>query len=194
MRIEIIKQGRYFFQGDICFVEEAGCRLVWKDYRKFRGSLMAPVGLYLVARERSILRRLSGRFSPVFMPHPDPLILSMTYIEGRAPTTGDMVPRELIDALLDHLWVSGICHNDLHRSNVVWDGQQVFLVDFTSAIYFPKSMRWAGFSWLHKRDRLHAYKVLRMSGAIAPYAENPRWIRYLQRGWKAIYKKTPAEL
>lgn len=194
MQIDIIKRGRYFFQGDICLVEADGVRSVWKDYRKFRGSLMAPIGVYLVARERAILNRLSGRFAPMYTHYPDALILSMTYIDGRAPTNGDAIPPGQMDALLDYLRESGICHNDLHRSNVVWDGQRISLIDFTSAVYFPKWMRWAGFSWLHERDRLHAYKVLRLSGASAPYAENPRWIRYLQRVWKAVYKRAPVEL
>jgi hypothetical protein len=189
MQIRIIKQGRQFFQGDVIAVEEAGTSAIWKDYRKFRGSPLLLLGLWLVRRERKFLNLMPRGTAPLPLAHPDPLVLAMEKIEGRIPQEGDKDVLPQMEALLSHLYRLGIAHNDLHRSNVLVQDGRFFLIDFAGALAFPSYLRWLGFAWLHQRDRHHAHKLAARCGASIQAAQNPAWLRSLQRMWRLIYKR-----
>ena len=189
MNTHFIKQGRQFFQGDVLAVEEGGMPMIWKDYRKFRGTPLVLLGLWLVRRERQFLNRMPEGTVPVPLTHSDPLVLAMEKIEGRLLKEGDTEVVAHLDTLLAHLWRLGIAHNDLHRSNVLVRDGKIILIDFAGALFFPRHLRWLGLSWLHQRDKTHAYKLAARCGANIQAPRNPTWIRALQRTWRWIYKR-----
>lgn len=86
-----------------------------------------------------------------------------------------------MEYLLSHLQRIEIAHNDLHRSNALVPGRQLFLIDFSGTLSFPSYLRWMGFAWLHHRDRDHAYKLAARCGADIQAPENPMWLRAVQR-------------
>lgn len=189
MQITTLKQGRQFFQADVLLVETESGRAVWKDYRKFGGTPLAPLGRWLVQREAGIVGRLPRGCAPQVMIHPDPLVLSMEYIDGRTPLPGDIGIWASLEEMLLILEQTGIVHNDLHRSNVMILNNRLILIDFTGAILFPRYLRWAGFRWLHQRDTVHAKKIAKRCGCSVEVAPNPAWLRAMQGAWRFVYRR-----
>lgn len=178
----LLKPAKHPFQASVLRVGDQ----VWKDYRAMAHTWRAPLGRWLVRREARAMARLPPGSCPGLIAHADPLVLAMEHVNGRCLAVGDEAQVRQLIALVERMHLSGIVHNDLHHSNVMVRHGQIVLLDFTASIHFPRWLRWAGWSFLAKRDMEHAHKLLARSRGQATPRSGMAW---LARGWKRIYRK-----
>jgi RIO-like serine/threonine protein kinase len=195
----LLKRGERVLEPDVYVSRKDDRPVVVKDYRRYRGTLMALPARFLVRHEAGILRRLDGwKHAPALIGM-GALALGMEFIPGETLSeSAGAVGQEVFDQLqaaLRKLHSEGITHNDLHGTNVVVNAGVPVLVDFTSAWRAP---RWLRHSFVSKQLRRGDWKNLlklrqRVTG-VAPTPEQaariaePRWVRNIRDGWKRFYR------
>ncbi|MEM7705710.1 MAG: lipopolysaccharide kinase InaA family protein [Pseudomonadota bacterium] len=120
--------------------------VVVKSYAR-RIGLIRMLGRYLLSRERRAYRRLEGITGvPELVPDPDPLRLSLRFIESerisneRLAVDGAVVIKHLRRVVAD-MHARGVYHLDLrNQGNVLVDAEgRCYLIDFASSLYLPPS-------------------------------------------------------
>ena len=184
-----IKKGRTW-RPDVFHVNGAGLDQIWKDYRHLAGPIRGRVGRWLFKREQRFLHLVGARGDAPFpMVSPQPLILAMTFIEGRELVQGDDKALESLDTVVARLHRKGMAHNDLHRSNVRVVGERVVLLDFGAAVCLPKVLKPITLL-LQRRDRHHVRKLqARFGSQPLNVPVNPWWVKALQSAWNQLRRK-----
>ncbi len=200
----VLKHGTRFLEPDV-YVARLGARqAVFKDYRRYRRTPLAPLARLLVRREARILDRLSGwGYAPALLGTIGGLVLGMEFIDGHAlgrdvAMASDEVFRRL-KAAVAALHAAGIAHNDLHGSNILVAGGVPMVVDFASALRMPGWLaRSALGRQLRRSDLANVVKMQsRLTGTPPSPAEaavlaEPRWVRAIRSAWKRFYRGSAA--
>ncbi len=201
-RARLLKRGERLLEPDVYVACNDDRPVVVKDYRRYRGTLLALPARLLVRHEAQMLRRLSGwRHAPALIGM-GALALGMEFIPGTTLSESARVDREVFDQLqsaLRRLHAEGITHNDLHGTNVVVSGGVPVLIDFTSAWHTPRWLRHGFLSrQLRRSDWKNLLKLRQRLTGIAPTPEQaarvaePRWVRRVRGTWKRVYRGSRA--
>lgn len=197
----LLKRGERLLEPDVYRTELDGRPAVVKDYRRYRGTPLAPVARLLVRREARVLERLKGwKHAPALLGTLGGLALGMEFIPGDTLSAGVQgVTQEVFDQLqnaLGRLHAAGITHNDLHGTNVVVSAGVPVLLDFTSAWRSPRWLRNGPISrQLRRSDMKNLVKMRqRLTGQrpspeqVALLAE-PGWVQAIRGTWKRLYRR-----
>ena len=198
---ELLKRGERLLEPDVYRARLNGRLAVIKDYRRYRGTALAPLARLLVRREARVLRQLAGwKHAPALLGVIGGLALGMEYVNGQTLSSLQGVDAQIFDQLqkaLDRLHAHGITHNDLHGTNVmVAAGGVPVLIDFTSAWRTP---RWRRNNPIARQLRRSDLKNLlkmrrRVTGEPTPAelavkVAEPRWVQVIRNGWKQAYQR-----
>jgi len=139
---------------------------VVKDYR--RNAFPARwFGRFCLHCEEVALRRLAGvEGVPVFVGRPTPYVLHISLVPGvplarKQPGQVSQVFLQNLTALFDRIHERGVAHGDAHKRNILVDGDNAYLIDFSTAHVqgrFPVLDNWV-FSCVTLLDRERLYKV-----------------------------------
>jgi len=196
----VLKRGTRFLEPDV-YVARLGARqAVFKDYRRYRWTPLAPLARLLVRREARILGRLRGwGYAPALLGTIGGLVLGMEFIDGQVlgrdvAMVSDEVFRRLKSAVAT-LHAAGIAHNDLHSSNILVSGGMPKVVDFASALSMPAWLaRSALGRQVRRSDLANVVKMQsRLTGAAPSRTEaavlaEPHWVRAIRSAWKRLYR------
>ncbi|MNV34630.1 hypothetical protein D3C71_1260570 [compost metagenome] len=93
------------------------------------------------------------------------------------------------------LHAAGITHNDLHGTNVMVSAGVPVLLDFTSALRWPRWLRNSPITrQLRRSDMKNLVKMRQRLTGQRPSAEQaallaePGWVQGLRRTWKRLYR------
>jgi predicted Ser/Thr protein kinase len=196
----LLKRGERLLEPDVYRARINGRATVVKDYRRYRGTVLAPLARLLVLREARVLRQLSGwKHAPALVGVIGGLALGMEYVNGQTLSSLQAADAQIFDQLqgaLDRLHASGITHNDLHGTNVMVAAGVPVLIDFTSAWRIP---RWRRNNPIARQLRRSDYKNLlkmraRATGQktppeLAARVAEPHWVQLIRGGWKRAYSR-----
>jgi len=197
----LLKRGERLLEPDVDRTELDGRPAVVKDYRRYRGTPLAPVARLLVRREARVLERLKGwKHAPALLGTLGGLALGMEFIPGDTLSAGVQgVTQEVFDQLqnaLGRLHAAGITHNDLHGTNVVVSAGVPVLLDFTSAWRSPRWLRNGPISrQLRRSDMKNLVKMRQRLTGQRPSAEQvallaePGWVQAIRGTWKRLYRR-----
>lgn len=197
----LLKRGERLLEPDVYRTELDGRPAVVKDYRRYRGTPLAPVARLLVRREARVLERLKGwKHAPALLGTLGGLALGMEFIPGDTLSAGVQgVTQEVFDQLqnaLGRLHAAGITHNDLHGTNVVVSAGVPVLLDFTSAWRSPRWLRNGPISrQLRRSDMKNLVKMRQRLTGQRPSAEQvallaePGWVQAIRSTWKRLYRR-----
>ncbi|WP_313255190.1 RIO1 family regulatory kinase/ATPase [Stenotrophomonas sp.] len=197
----LLKRGERLLEPDVYRTELDGRPAVVKDYRRYRGTPLAPVARLLVRREARVLERLKGwKHAPALLGTLGGLALGMEFIPGDTLSAGVQgVTQEVFDQLqsaLGRLHAAGITHNDLHGTNVVVSAGVPVLLDFTSAWRSPRWLRNGPISrQLRRSDMKNLVKMRQRLTGQRPSAEQvallaePGWVQAIRGTWKRLYRR-----
>src|SRR5690606_32772941 len=198
--LRMLQHGTRLLEPDV-YVARVGTRqAVFKDYRRYRRTPLAPMARMLVRHEARVLDRLSGwGYAPALLGTIGGLVLGMEFIDGQVlgrdvRMVSDEVFRHLRHAVAT-LHAAGVAHNDLHGANILVSGGVPRVVDFASALLMPA---WLARSPLGRQlvrsDLANVAKLrMRLTGnapsphEVATLAE-PRWVRAIRNAWKRLYR------
>lgn len=198
---QLLKRGERLLEPDVYRARINGRLAVIKDYRRYRGTALAPFARLLVRREARVLRQLAGwKHAPALLGVIGGLALGMEYVNGQTLSDLQAASGEVFDQLqkaLERLHANGITHNDLHGTNVmVAAGGVPVLIDFTSAWRTP---RWRRNNPLARQLRRSDLKNLlkmrrRITGQAIPEelaakVAEPKWVQVIRSGWKSAYSR-----
>ncbi len=200
----MLKHGTRLLEPDV-YVARVGTRqAVFKDYRRYRWTPLAPLARVLVRREARILERLRGwGYAPALLGTIGGLVLGMEFIDGQVlgrdvAMVSDEVFRRLKSAVAT-LHAAGIAHNDLHGSNILVSGGMPHVVDFASALLMPAWLARSPLGrQLRRSDLANVVKLqARLTGTLPSPAEaavlaEPRWVRTIRNAWKRMYRGSAA--
>src|SRR3546814_19910934 len=125
--LRMLKHGTRLLEPDV-YVARVGARqAVFKDYRRYKWTPLAPLARLLVRHEARVLDRLSGwGYAPALLGPVGGLLLGMEFINGRVlghdvAMVSDEVFRQLrsADATLP---AAALAHNDLHPPQTLVTG------------------------------------------------------------------------
>lgn len=198
--LRMLKHGTRLLEPDV-YVARVGARqAVFKDYRRYRWTPLAPLARLLVRHEARVLDRLSGwGYAPALLGTVGGLVLGMEFIDGKVlghdvAMVSDEVFRRLKSAVAT-LHAAGIAHNDLHRSNILVSGGVPMVVDFASALLMPAWLARSPLGrQLRRSDLANVVKLQsRLTGTAPSRADaaalaEPRWVRTIRNAWKRIYR------
>lgn len=198
--LRMLKHGTRLLEPDV-YVARVGARqAVFKDYRRYKWTPLAPLARLLVRHEARVLDRLSGwGYAPALLGTVGGLVLGMEFINGRVlghdvAMVSDEVFRQLRSAVAT-LHAAGIAHNDLHRSNILVSGGMPMVVDFASALLMPAWLARSPLGrQLRRSDLANVVKLQsRLTGTVPSRAEaaalaEPRWVRTIRNAWKRLYR------
>jgi len=198
--VQLLKRGERLLEPDVYCTEFNGQPAVFKDYRRYRGTLLAPVAHLLVRREAGVLRRLQGwKHAPALLGTIGGLALGMEFVPGDTLSSVQHAGQEVFDQLqqaLSRLHAAGITHNDLHGTNIVVSAGVPVLLDFTSALRTPRWLRNGPISrQLRRSDMKNLVKMRQRLTGLAPTPEQaallaePGWVRTLRNAWKRLYRR-----
>lgn len=201
-RARLLKRGERLLEPDVYVACNDDRPVVVKDYRRYRGTLLALPARLLVRHEARMLRRLAGwRHAPALIGM-GALALGMEFIPGTTLSESVQVGSEVFDQLqaaLRKLHAEGITHNDLHGTNVVISAGVPVLIDFTSAWHTPRWLRHGFISrQLRRSDWKNLLKLRQRLTGIAPTpaqaarVAEPRWVRRVRGTWKRVYRGSKA--
>src|SRR3546814_9836439 len=120
--LRMLKHGTRLLEPDVYVARVGPRRAVFKDYRRYRRTPLAPLARLLVRHESRVLERLSGwGYAPALLGTIGGLVLGMEFIDGRVlgrdvGMVSDEVFRRLRSAITT-LHAAGIAHNDLHGAD-----------------------------------------------------------------------------
>lgn len=200
---QLLKRGERLLEPDVYRARINGRLAVIKDYRRYRGTVLAPFARLLVRREARVLRQLAGwKHAPALLGVIGGLALGMEYVNGQTLSSLQAADAQVFDQLhkaLERLHQQGITHNDLHGTNVMVAAGVPVLIDFTSAWRTP---RWRHNNPLARQLRRSDLKNLlklrkRATGAevpseLAASLAEPGWVRVIRQGWKQAYRRFKA--
>ena len=198
--LRILKHGTRLLEPDV-YVARVGARqAVFKDYRRYKWTPLAPLARLLVRHEARVLERLSGwGYAPALLGTIGGLVLGMEFIDGRVlgrdvAMVSDEVFRHLKSAVAT-LHAAGIAHNDLHNSNILVSGGVPKVIDFASALLMPAWLARSPLGrQLRRSDLANVVKMQsRLTGTAPSRAEaavlaEPRWVRTIRGAWKRMYR------
>lgn len=198
--VHLLKRGERLLEPDVYRTEFNGRPAVFKDYRRYRGTLLSPVARLLVRREAGVLRRLQGwKHAPALLGTIGGLALGMEFIPGTTLSALQGAGQEVFDQLqhaLSRLHAAGITHNDLHGTNIVVSAGVPVLLDFTSAWRTPHWLRNGPISrQLRRSDMKNLVKMRQRLTGQGPTAEQaallaePGWVCTLRTAWKRLYRR-----
>ena len=196
---QLLKRGERLLEPDVYRAAIGGRAAVIKDYRRYRGTFLAPLARLLVRREAQMLRRLAGwKHAPALVGVIGGLALGMEYINGQTLSSLQVADGQVFDQLhkaLERLHEQGITHNDLHGTNVVVSAGVPVLLDFTSALRAPRWLRnWPIFRQLRRSDMKNLVKMRQRLTGQQPSAEQaaalaePGWVQAVRNAWKRLYR------
>lgn len=196
----LLKRGKRVLEPDVYRAQINGRAAVIKDYRRYRGTVMAPLARLLVRREAKVLRQLDGwAHAPGLLGVIGDLALGMEQIRGQTLSSLSAANDEMFDQLqsaLKRLHDHGITHNDLHGTNVMVSGGVPVLIDFTSAWRVPRWRRNNPIArQLRRSDRKNLLKMRhRATGKAIPQelaaeVAEPTWVRNIRSMWKRMYRR-----
>ena len=197
---QLLKRGERLLEPDVYRADIHGRIAVIKDYRRYRGTALAPFARLLVRREARMLRQLTGwKHAPALVGVIGGLALGMEYINGQTLSSLQIADAQVFDQLqkaLDRLHEQGITHNDLHGTNVMVAAGVPVLIDFTSAWRTP---RWRRNNLiarqLRRSDRKNLLKMrrrvtgLEVAPELAAQVAEPHWVSVIRTGWKRAYRR-----
>lgn len=200
---QLLKRGERLLEPDVYRAAIDGRIAVIKDYRRYRGTFLAPVARLLVRREARMLRQLAGwKHAPALVGVIGGLALGMEYINGQTLSSLQVADGRIFDQLhkaLERLHEQGITHNDLHGTNVMVAAGVPVLIDFTSAWRTP---RWRRNNPIARQLRRSDLKNLlkmrkRVTGVevppeLAAKVAEPQWVSVIRSGWKRNYQRFKA--
>ena len=197
---QLLKRGERLLEPDVYRAAIGGRAAVIKDYRRYRGTFLAPLARLLVRREAQMLRRLAGwKHAPALVGVIGGLALGMEYINGQTLSSLQVADGQVFDQLhkaLERLHEQGITHNDLHGTNVVVSAGVPVLLDFTSALRAPRWLRnWPIFRQLRRSDMKNLVKMRQRLTGMKPSAEQaaalaePGWVQAVRNAWKRLYRR-----
>lgn len=200
----LLKQGTRLLEPNVYRTHLNGQVAVVKDYSRYRWTLLAPVARLMVRHEAKMLRRLSGwKHAPALLGTLGGLALGMEFIPGDTLSASEMVGQEVFQQLqtaLRKLHSAGITHNDLHGTNVVVSAGVPVLIDFTSAMRFPRWLRRNPvLRQLRRSDEANFQKMRQCLAGVAPTPEEaamtaePAWVSRIRRGYKRFYNRIKGE-
>ncbi|KRG62024.1 kinase [Stenotrophomonas humi] len=197
---QLLKRGERLLEPDVYRIQLEGRPAVVKDYRRYQGTPLSPIARLLVRHEAKVLRRLQGwKHAPALLGTLGGLALGMEYIPGDTLTASVQgVSQEVFDQLqgaLARLHAAGITHNDLHGTNVMVSAGVPVLLDFTSALRWPRWLRNSPITrQLRRSDMKNLVKMRQRLTGQRPSAEQaallaePGWVLGLRRTWKRLYR------
>ena len=197
----LLKRGERLLEPDVYRARINGRLAVIKDYRRYRGTVLAPFARLLVRREARVLRQLAGwKHAPALLGVIGGLALGMEYVNGQTLSDIQAVGSDVFDQLqkaLDRLHADGITHNDLHGTNVmVAAGGVPVLIDFTSAWRTPRWRRNNPIArQLRRSDMKNLLKMRRritgqaIPEELAAKVAEPKWVQVIRNGWKNAYAR-----
>ena len=199
----LLKRGERLLEPVVYRTRVDGRQAVIKDYRRYRGTPLAPLARLLVRREARVLRQLAGwQHAPALLGVVGGLALCMEYVQGQTLSSLPVADGRLFDQLhqaLERLHASGITHNDLHGTNVMVAAGVPVLIDFTSAWRTPRWRRNNPLArQLRRSDRKNLLKMRqRLTGEpippeLAARVAEPGWVRTLRSAWKRTYRRLKA--
>lgn len=199
----LLKRGERLLEPDVYRARLNGRLAVIKDYRRYRGTLLAPLARVLVRREARVLRQLADwQHAPALLGVIGGLALGMEYVKGQTLSSLPAADGRLFDQLhqaLERLHADGITHNDLHGTNVMVAAGVPVLIDFTSAWRTPRWRRNNPIArQLRRSDRKNLLKMRqRLTGEaidaeLAARVAEPGWVRTLRAAWKRGYRRFKA--
>src|SRR5690606_33028926 len=198
--LRMLKHGTRLLEPDV-YVARVGTRqAVFKDYRRYRWTPLAPLARLLVRHEARVLDRLSRwGYAPALLGTIGGLVLGMEFIDGKVlgrevrRVSGEVF-RRLRHAVAT-LHAAGVAHNDLHGANILVSGGVPRVVDFASALLMPA---WLARSPLGRQlvrsDLANVAKLqMRLTGTAPSPREaaalaEPRWVRTIRNAWKRLYR------
>ncbi|MGX9718676.1 kinase [Stenotrophomonas acidaminiphila] len=197
----LLKRGERLLEPDVYRTELEGRPAVVKDYRRYRGTPLAPVARLLVRHEARVLKHLEGwKHAPALLGTLGGLALGMEFIPGDTLSAGVQgVTQEVFDQLqgaLNRLHAAGITHNDLHGTNVVVSAGVPVLLDFTSAWRSPRWLRNGPINrQLRRSDMKNLVKMRQRLTGQRPSVEQaallaePGWVQAIRGAWKRLYRR-----
>ena len=197
----LLKRGERLLEPDVYRARINGRLAVIKDYRRYRGTALAPFARLLVRREARVLRQLAGwKHAPALLGVIGGLALGMEYVNGQTLSDIQAVGSDVFDQLqkaLDRLHADGITHNDLHGTNVMVAASGVpVLIDFTSAWRTPRWRRNNPIArQLRRSDMKNLLKMRRritgqaIPEELAAKVAEPKWVQVIRNGWKNAYAR-----
>lgn len=198
---ELLKRGERLLEPDVYRARINGRLAVIKDYRRYRGTVLAPLARLLVRHEAQVLRQLAGwKHAPALLGVIGGFALGMEYVDGQTLSNLQAVSGEVFDQLqkaLERLHANGITHNDLHGTNVmVAAGGVPVLIDFTSAWRTPRWRRNNPIArQLRRSDLKNLLKMRRrvtgepIPAELAVKVAEPKWVQVIRNGWKQAYRR-----
>lgn len=200
---QLLKRGERLLEPDVYQARLNGRLAVIKDYRRYRGTALAPFARLLVRREARVLRQLAGwKHAPALLGVIGGLALGMEYVNGQTLSSLQAADTQLFDQLqkaLDRLHEQGITHNDLHGTNIMVAAGVPVLIDFTSAWCTPRWRRNSPIARQLRRSDLKNLLKLRkratgadIPGELAAQVAEPAWVRLVRGGWKQAYQRFKA--
>ena len=184
----VFKKGQRILEPDV-YIDPQHPEVVVKDYSRYERSMLKWGAMFLAAREARIMTTLHP-ICPKIIGREN-LKIRMERVGGNTNAPLSVPQADRLSQLVALMHTKRIAHNDLHRSNVMVDEDQVFLIDFASAIecpaWFPLS------AVLMQRDRDHVAKIKHKSNIALNDQEShslnkPRWVTNIQSLWKNIYR------
>jgi len=151
------------------------------------------IGRVSLSREERALRKLDGLTGvPKFLSRPAPYVLIMSRVPGehlRKIDNTSMSERYLarLKVLIESIHARGVAHGDAHHYNILIDGDDPYIVDFSTA-YIKPSRRWHSkrlFRWYRMLDWMRFYRV---ENRFFARGEQPKmfWIY----DWKKKFEKS----
>jgi len=197
---QLLKRGERLLEPDVYRARINGRLAVIKDYRRYRGTALAPFARLLVRREARVLRQLAGwKHAPGLLGVIGGLALGMEYVNGQTLSSLQAADVQVFDQLhtaLQRLHEQGITHNDLHGTNVMVAAGVPVLIDFTSAWRTPRWRRNNPLARQLRRSDLKNLLKLRkratgveISSEQAAEVAEPRWVSTIRTGWKQTYQR-----
>jgi RIO-like serine/threonine protein kinase len=199
----LLKEGTRLLEPNVYRTHLNGQIAVVKDYSRYKWTPLAPIARLMVRHEARMLRRLAGwKHAPALLGTLGGLAVGMEFIPGDTLSASAAVGQDVFQQLqsaLSKLHSAGITHNDLHGTNVVVSAGVPVLIDFTSAMRFPRWLRRNPISHQLRRSDVANFQKMRLRLAgVAPSAEEaaqtrePRWVSGIRNGWKRFYQRMKA--
>jgi len=174
---QILQQAHSPLKANVYLRATAEKTIVVKDYSKSPAWLRNTLCKFLMKREINTLKKLETIPGiPKFLSYEGTCAYRMEFIEGISPdhqflgTNPGLLPQ--LANIVDQMHNRGITHNDLRPGNlIITPAKQVYLIDFGSVAYRPKSNAfWAKpghwfFNYLRNTDNS---KVARLKATFRP--------------------------
>jgi predicted Ser/Thr protein kinase len=172
----------------------SGQACIAKDTRWMPPLWRLVAGRPTLKREEKALRALEGIDGvPLFVARPDADALVMTQVPGTSAFDLGEVPLSeatvrRLESLVIELHRRGVTHGDLHRDNILVDGERVYLVDWATSCAWgtaPRNFK----AWMRGEcERLDSRAVAKFKLRHAPHLLSEGERRLLCEGGTRLYR------